>query len=105
MKICHCATVGTGRDGELLTARWSRAIVVAKYQEAIVEAKYQESIDMQEMSRLEMRHRWGGQRVAKQTNRAMTAPARKAWISCRKTEDLVLRIVVNGYKIKTFPRA
>jgi len=62
---CGYAANETVEESELLTANLSRAIVVAKYQRANVVARCQKSVDMQKMSKLEMRNRWGNQWIAK----------------------------------------
>ena len=57
-KLCSYAAIETVEESELLTASLSRAIVAAKYQRANVVARCQKSIDMQKMSKLEIRNRW-----------------------------------------------
>ena len=88
-KLCSYAAIETVEESELLTASLSRAIVVAKYQRANVVARCQKSIDMQKMSKLEMRNRWGNQWIAKDKLRVdcnENTESRKHKIETRHTE-------------------
>jgi len=88
-KLCSYAAIETVEESELLTASLSRAIVAAKYQRANVVARCQKSIDMQKMSKLEMRNRWGNQWIAKDKLRVdcnENTESRKHKIETRHTE-------------------